>query len=662
MADDETTLTEALIDRPEDWISRIGLLECLLNRGDTSGAARLLYEAPTAVDDEAQLQEVIARTQHVPELAAALRQTLAWFIGANPQSGLARLLQARITYRSGDFETALAQYRTARRLDASLSDSDLELLNQAALARVAASVVPAAAKSGARSTPQPVLPAQSPRRFPVPVPPKPAAPEPEPVPAAEAATIFAPADTPPAAIAPQEELISPEATELTELSHDSHEIEAPSTPEEPAPSSTGPVAEDEPAPSDSEKAETSATAPSIDMAADSGPAIAEAKTGSGAASESHVELIVTEGEIAHAHSKDPDTREKLTAVIVAIAAHLAAGIAFALLVVSQARETPPQMISSQISEAAEQPTDRPKVEKIQPASMPMAGTPAPILSANAFSSVAMPQIEAPLSTTNPLGLGDAFGPSLSLGVGKSGGAVSFFGSKAKSKKLVFVVDFSASMGGSKDELMRKELTKSIRALPTGVQYQVILFAGPAWYAGQKVGVSAMNDKWVANVVQDGSQRHVWYEGWDEKERHTGNLMTALYHYAEGQDRLPRASYISANRAAIDRTIKQIEDTPLVYGTDWRWPLRMAMNLRPDTIFFMTDGAFTTGNGVSKKEMIDELLDYNRKMGNARINTICMMVLQAREELEQLADGSRGEFTLVQQDGTVVRGGALDRVD
>ena len=59
-------------------------------------------------------------------------------------------------------------------------------------------------------------------------------------------------------------------------------------------------------------------------------------------------------------------------------------------------------------------------------------------------------------------------------------------------------------------------------------------------------------------------------------------------------------------------------------------------------------------------MIESLLEYNRKHSNARINTICMMILQAREELELLADSTRGEFTLVLEDGEVLRGGALDK--
>ena len=364
--------------------------------------------------------------------------------------------------------------------------------------------------------------------------------------------------------------------------------------------------------------------------------------------------------MVHARDKEPDTREKLTAVIVAVASHVAIGIVLAFLVVSQPRATPPQMVSSQVEQPTDDPIDKPKMEKAQPAPVPVNGTPVQSLAANAFSDVALPQIDSPMVSVNPLGLGDSFGPSMSFGMGKDGGSVSFFGAKSVSKKLVFVVDFSASMSGERDVLMRKELAQSIQALPNGVQYQVILFAGPAWYAGQAVGSSGMHDKFVANIVKDGGQQFIWYEGWDVAERHSGNQMSALYHYSQGQDKLPRAPFIIASRATIKKTVEQIEKTPLVFGTDWRWPLMMAMNLKPDTIFFMTDGAFSTGNGISKKEMIDELLEYNRKNGNARINTICMMVLQARAELEQLANGTRGEFTLVKEDGTVVRGGALDR--
>jgi hypothetical protein len=191
-----------------------------------------------------------------------------------------------------------------------------------------------------------------------------------------------------------------------------------------------------------------------------------------------------------------------------------------------------------------------------------------------------------------------------------------------------------------------------------------LFSGPAWYAGGEVDRGGdKKDKYYNDLVTDGGKKFKWYAGWNEKGRKKpGPSGGSLFHYSEGDDeKLPTAEYIDGTRANIRKSLRHIEKTPLSWGTDWRSPLKMAMNMEPDTIYFMTDGAFGTAKGVSKKAMIDDLLAYNRKHGKAKINTICMMVLQARKELEQLAEGSRGEFTLVNQDGTEVRGKDLDKV-
>jgi len=228
--------------------------------------------------------------------------------------------------------------------------------------------------------------------------------------------------------------------------------------------------------------------------------------------------------------------------------------------------------------------------------------------------------------------------------------VSFFGSKTRARRVVFVVDFSASMIGAKEKLMRQELAKSVKALPESLEFALIFFSGPAWYAGQSVGSAQLMGKFVGNTVTDGQNRYVWYEGWDEKGRHSGSNKTALHHFSEGDQRLPRGKYLRASAINIRNTIKVIEATPLVFGTDWRWPLMMAMNMQPDVIYFMTDGAFGVGRGATKKNMITNLLEYNRSHSNAKINTICMQVLTARIELEQLAHGSEGEFTLIKAGG------------
>ena len=82
---------------------------------------------------------------------------------------------------------------------------------------------------------------------------------------------------------------------------------------------------------------------------------------------------------------------------------------------------------------------------------------------------------------------------------------------------------------------------------------------------------------------------------------------------------------------------------------------MAMNMEPDTIYFMTDGS----GGDDK--LVDELLAYNKEHGNTEINTICMMILKTRQLLEKLSESTGGEFTLIQNDGKAVRGRALDRL-
>lgn len=213
------------------------------------------------------------------------------------------------------------------------------------------------------------------------------------------------------------------------------------------------------------------------------------------------------------------------------------------------------------------------------------------------------------------------------------------------------------MRGEKDKLMRAELTKSIESLPASVEYALIMFSGPPWYAGQTHQRGGdKKDKFYNDYVVDGSKKWKWYGGWDESKRvgQQGRALVFLYE-EEGDENLPEGKYVKASRSNVRKTIKQIEETPLSAGTDWRAPLKMAMNMKPDTIYFMTDGAIPDSNPTQNRKMIDDLVDYNRSQSRAKINTICMMVLNAQKELEDLADKTRGEFSLVKADGTVVRG-------
>lgn len=364
-------------------------------------------------------------------------------------------------------------------------------------------------------------------------------------------------------------------------------------------------------------------------------------------------FMVALGEAAKPKAKAPDDREKIRALITAVVVHVIMLIAFAWVIVSAAPENPPLIKAVSVHSLDEDSLSKQRAKKMQSEVLKTADSRVAV-NLDSLSSIAAPEFDAQIDSFGPVGLGN-YGRSMSFKKGSGGGEVSFFGSKTRARRVVFVVDFSASMIGPKEKLMRQELSKSVKGLPESVEYALIFFSGPAWYAGQEVGHAEKIGKFVGNTVTDGRNRYIWYEGWDEEGRHTGANKTALHHFADGAGRLPMGKYMRASGINIRNSLQLIEKTPLVFGTDWRWPLMMAMNMKPDLIYFMTDGAFGVGRGITKKEMINNLLAYNRSHGNAKINTICMQVLTARIELEQLAQGSAGEFTLVRGDGTVVKG-------
>ncbi len=270
-----------------------------------------------------------------------------------------------------------------------------------------------------------------------------------------------------------------------------------------------------------------------------------------------------------------------------------------------------------------------------PRAVPRRSQLTPITSKNAMeiastpvsAEVSMP-LRAPTPPTSPSLLGGStFGPSMSFG-DNSGGSVSFFGSKGKTKNMVYVVDVSGSMqqtgdeGKSRAKLMKEELKRSVSALPYTVRFQIIFFNNSAWFAGQQPGDNG-------------------------------------FLQADKPESLPTKSLIRATRSEIRKTLVHVDEVRIGGGTNWRLPLKMALNLKPDLIYFMTDGEIDTDRG--DVPIIDDVVDYNRKKGKARINTICLMELQAYDKLQELARRTQGTVFLVKEDGTVLRGLQLDGI-
>lgn len=225
------------------------------------------------------------------------------------------------------------------------------------------------------------------------------------------------------------------------------------------------------------------------------------------------------------------------------------------------------------------------------------------------------------------GSGGGFG----AGIGK-GGMFSFLGQTAFGRRVVFVVDVSASMsqvgegGTSRFDVLKKELVKSLGRVPSGTQYQILFFSDFAWpHNTIDPKKSAAFEKFRWSITSD-----EWKKA-----------------------KIPTFAYLLASpfNLADSRKIVQEADNP--GGTNWGSGLLMALkaNPKPDIIFFMTDGQKSDEQG-----WVDIITsENNRSMTRTVIHTSVMMETDAAAEMDRLAKANGGTFSVVLRDGTVVKG-------
>jgi len=225
------------------------------------------------------------------------------------------------------------------------------------------------------------------------------------------------------------------------------------------------------------------------------------------------------------------------------------------------------------------------------------------------------------------GSGGGFG----AGIGK-GGMFSFLGQTAFGRRVVFVVDVSASMsqvgegGVSRFDVLKKELIKSLGRVPNGTQYQILFFSDFAWphnTIDPKKGAAYEKYRW--SITSD-----EWKKA-----------------------KIPTFAYLLASpfNLADSRKIVQEADNP--GGTNWGSGLLMALkaNPKPDIIFFMTDGQKSDEQG-----WVDIITaENNRSMTRTVIHTSVMMETDAAADMDRLARANGGTFSVVLKDGTVVKG-------
>ena len=277
-------------------------------------------------------------------------------------------------------------------------------------------------------------------------------------------------------------------------------------------------------------------------------------------------------------------------------------------------------------------------KKQQTKPTPASGSQAPpLISSAVVDPTAVFVVETKVET-DAFGIGEGWGKGAGFGSGGAGGgSVGFFGSRSTAERVVFCVDASASLSTQQFSMIKRELNKSLKKLASAIQYQVIFFSGPAWFAEDEHSGSKNN-----HVVNHGGKKYQWK---------TKGGASAFY--IVGDKELYTADWLPANSSNLAKTRARVEAESKSYGTDWRHPLRMALQMKPkpDVVYFLTDGA--VGNG---QQAVDQIIKINNRGKKAKINTIAMMLpKRGADLLGELADKTGGEFTVVMADGTVKNG-------
>jgi len=186
--------------------------------------------------------------------------------------------------------------------------------------------------------------------------------------------------------------------------------------------------------------------------------------------------------------------------------------------------------------------------------------------------------------------------SASTGTGVAAGgpsAPAFFGSRGKGTKFVYIVDRSGSMSGDRFEAARDELKKSIRTLRTGMSFHVIF-------------------------------------------------------YDSNHEELPGTPLQPVTMESITKAIKWIDGQSPRGGTEPEDAMVRALELKPHTIWLLTDGQFSEG-------ICDKITASNPER-RVSINTIAFHDPSGEPLLKRIAAENRGDYRFV----PAPNNGPLDR--
>ncbi|BCX49550.1 hypothetical protein HAHE_34580 [Haloferula helveola] len=268
-----------------------------------------------------------------------------------------------------------------------------------------------------------------------------------------------------------------------------------------------------------------------------------------------------------------------------------------------------------------QPVTPPEENPVEKPDMANAVKPKPSSSSSSMARVIAASVEAPVAVpmpeesnpTVPFGTDDDFAAGFGSGDGDGdgGGGSSFFGTPRKGRRVVYVVDYSESMmsdaegGGTRMDALKKELTRSVRALKQGMNFNVIFFSQTAW-----------------TIETDGPNQA--NNGWN------------------GLNETPPVPWYPASDHIKKVFEEKIGEMKPGLGTVWYSPLKMALSMSPppEIIYLLSDGEPSDLNDVLNR------IDGMNPTG-VPIDTFAME--EPGEEaraMSEMAKETGGRFTMI----------------
>ncbi len=334
----------------------------------------------------------------------------------------------------------------------------------------------------------------------------------------------------------------------------------------------------------------------------------------------------------------PETVERLriqqrnntvTSILISVLVIVLLGVVMFWFLLPSAEKYTDDLVAYPSSASEEQSVNKPKVQRTvetKPSTPSASASVAKVLSSNSQTNVVIPVTqEVTLVESQDLGAEIDFGDWGAAAGATGSGDTSFFGTNISGEKFLYIIDYSLSMKGIKDKLMREELVSSVKRLPEGAKFQLLFFAGPAWLASDEIG----------DVQGAGVNTITTAEG-----------KTLKWEQRKTDGKVRKIDWMTVTKSTVDASIDRIEESPLVLGTAWAPPFEMAFEMRPkpDAIIFMTDGLSGDGDKVAAKYG-----DLARKH-DISISAIALVLPAARESMETLAKKSNGSFAIIDRKG------------